>query len=82
MDGNEIKYARESIDESTFEASIWTREDIKTFLENNEEPATKANIDAILTPRFRKDFGDRLNELGYELLAALIDIDGLPDKAE
>lgn len=82
MENRELKATREAITEDTFAASIWTRYDVESFLADHGIPATKANIDAILTPEFIDGFYDRLNELGYEVMDALIDPDELPDKAE
>ena len=60
--------------------SVWTKYDIASLLEDYELPATKANVEAILTPRFIENFNDRMNELGYEVMEAIINFDELPDR--
>ena len=82
MNGNEIEWARDGIDENTVAACIWRREDFASYLEDHDIPATKANLEALLTPRFIDQFNCSLNESGYDIMEALIDADELPDKAE
>lgn len=82
MNGNEIEWARDGIDENAVAACIWRREDFASILEDMGVPATKANLEALLTPRFIDQFNCSLNESGYDIVEALIDADELPDKAE
>lgn len=80
MNNNEIEAARKSINEDALVVSVWTKYDIESLLEDYELPATKANVEAILTPRFIENFNDRMNELGYEVMEAIINFDELPDR--
>lgn len=82
MNGNEIEWARDGIDENTIVACIWQREDFASYLEDHNIPATEANLEALLTPQFADQFNCSLNESGYDIMEALIDADELPDKAE
>lgn len=80
MNNNEIEAVRKSINEDAFAVSVWTKYDIENLLEDYELPATKANVKAILTPRFIENFNDRMNELSYEVMEAIINFDELPDR--
>lgn len=80
MNNNEIEAVRKSINEDAFAVSVWTKYDIESLLEDYELPVTKANVEAILTPRFIENFNDRMNELSYEVMEAIINFDELPDR--
>lgn len=84
MNNNEIEAARKSIDEDAFAVafavSVWTKYDIKNLLRDYELPDTKANVEAILTPRFIENFNDRMNELSHDVMEAIINFDELPDQ--
>lgn len=73
MNNNEIEAV-------AFAVSVWTKYDIKNLLKDYELPDTKANVEAILTPRFIENFNDRMNELSYEVMEAIINFDELPDQ--
>lgn len=81
MNDIEIRDIRANIDNDTIVVNIWKREDVRAYLEDHDLPATKANIDAIVNdPMFTDCLQARLNELGYEVMEALIEEDFLPDK--
>lgn len=80
MNNNEIEAVRKSIDEDAFAVNVWTKHDVESLLEDYELPATKANVKAILTPQFVENFHDRMNELSYEVMEAIVNFDELPDR--